>query len=291
MVIDKFLLLISLAFGVGLFILGSILNTLPKREKKQRVIDVPIYSQKGVITRLNASDKLQLLGSRLPSNNKALTVLFRMAKNPWGLTISTYNLIRYGGLVICLIIAIPLYLFDVLFSVLFAGLGACFFIIPIFYYKKCAARRESQWNQLYQFIWVIKHNLSFYDPKKVFLETENYISDHAENLPELVSGFHDFADHWNGSSIDDYLRENYCDFSIPKELLEIVLNSQKTGEYPENELNSLRRIILEKMNFHVQKVLSLVGTTATCYSAPFLLLSVSLVILVPVIISIIKSFS
>lgn len=294
MIVDKAILIILAAIAVALFILGVVIKTSNSNAEKKAAkngIKFTKVTTDDIINKLNASDAIKDFGSRF-ENSKELTVLFRKSKNPWNLTHFTYNAIRFGGLAVCIVLALIAYfVVGIEIMILFLIFGFLCFYIPQKKYKDAAADRERQWNQLYQFIWVIKHNATFYDPKKVWLETEAYISSHTKNLPELENGFHDFAEHWNGSYMDDYIHNNYGDFEIPKELFNIMLVSQQTGEYPENELNSLRTIIINKMNFTVQDVLSTVGAKATMSSAPFLLASVALVVIVPVVLQIMEAFS
>ena len=288
MIVDSTIVIVGLVIAVCLFILGAVLHTSQKINKK----GIPRTSE-GITKALNNSAFVQDFGKKfIGSSSKELEVLIRKSKNPWGLTPFTFQAIRFGGGGILLFIGIVVAVFiDWTYALIFIAFGAMCFILPKSMYTSYANSRESQWNQLYQYMWVIKHNLSWHDPKKVFYEAERYIDTHSKTTPELVQGFHDFAAHWNGSYADEYIVENYFDFSIPKELYSIILNSQVVGEYPGKELDSLRRVILEKMNFHVQDTLSTVGMKATMYSSPFLLGSVGLVVLVPVIISLISAFS
>lgn len=292
MIVDPIVILVALALGLSCFMLGIVFKTMPekKKDKATRDYNNSIMSTAGVIERMNNSNKIQSFGSR-SKNTKELNELFRKAKNPWNMTPATFNAVRYGGLIIPGIIGLSILPLDWTISLIFFAIAGMCYILPKKHYQDVARSREAQWNQLYQFIWVIKHNLNYFDPKKTFNETADYIKEHSETLPELVEGFYDFANHWNGKYMDNYIKETYGDFVIPKQLFEIVLTSQLTGEYPNNELTSLRTIILEKMNFHVQEVLSTVGMKATSYSAPFLLVSVGLVILVPVALSIMQAFS
>ena len=296
------LLLLSLAFLVfcfGVYIkvndkkveekLAERTKKLKKPKRKgSRKVEV---SPESVIRGFNESSFVQDIGSHFGNSNTE--VLFRKAKNPMGLTVSTYCFIRYFGLAIGLIVSILIFTFsgNFGFAMMFALFGIACFGYPKSVYENAAKKRESQWNQFYQFIWVVKHNLSFYDPRTTWLETEKYIREHSNNLPELEQGFHDFAEHWNGTFVDDYIKETYGDFIIPKQLFDVVLTSQLTGEYPDKELNSLRTVIINKMDFHVQEVLSAIGMKATLYSTPFVMASVTLVTLVPVLLDIVESFA
>lgn len=288
MIVNSTIVIVGLIIAVCLFIIGVAIHVTPKKEKEK----IPRNSD-GIIDGLNQSAFVQDFGKKFVGDGaKDLEVLIRKSKNPWGLTPFTFQAIRFGGGGILALAGIFFCVaVDWSIALFFLAFAALAFILPKQVYTNAANEREGQWNQLYQYIWVIKHNLSYYDPKKVFYETERYIDSHSKTTPELVQGFHDFATHWNGSYADDYIVENYFDFAIPKELYSIILNSQTVGEFPGKELDSLRKVILEKMNFYVQDTLSTVGMKATMYSAPFLMGSVGLVVLVPVIISLISAFS
>lgn len=292
MIIDRAIIIFVPILAVALIIIGMVLKPSQKHAKVSPKTENigSLFTTKGIINRLNSSQSVQDFGMKF-SNNSELAALFRKSKNPWNLTPFTYNFIRYGASLLFLVFGI---IFAMLFSWTFllifgAAAGMCF-ILPKNHYETIAKERESQWYQLYQFIWVLKHNLSYFDPKKTFIETSRYIDSHSKMLPELVTGFRDFADHWNGQYMDDYLKETYGDFQIANDLFDVVLTSQKTGEYPGKELESLRRVIIEKLNFHVQEVLSSVSMKSTMYSSPFLLMTVGLIILVPVIIQIMSAF-
>lgn len=295
MIVDRTLVILGLVVGVALVLLGLSFRHNKKPEvqaaKKDKVPLGKKLSSEYIIGEMNDSPFVEQFGSFF-SGQKELEILFRKAKNPWNLNPYTFNFIRYGGLIAGLILALLVSVFfDWLYALIPLAFGILCFVLPKKKYEDIAHKREVQWLQTYQFMWVIKHNLSYFDPKKTWYEVEKYIKSHTENLPELEQGFHDFGAHWNPNGMDEYIKTTYGDFVIAKQLYEIVAVSQQTGEYPENELNSLRTVILEKMNYHCQEVLQMVGTKATIASAPFLLVSVSLVILVPVCMQIISVFS
>ncbi len=289
MLVNKGTIIFLLLLGFVMIFIGIYLKPSKNAKKEKGKPEHGFFTKAGFIERLNRSSLSNSLTNTLKNNDK-LTVLFRKSKNPWNLTPNSFNAIRWGGLVLFLVLALGMIPIEWTISLVFLLFAGMCFVLPKKKYNDAAISREAQWNQLYQFIWVIKHNLNYNDPRRTWLETEKYIHAHTKNLSELENGFKDFAEHWNDENIDDYLRDNYCDFAIPKQLLEVVLNSHLTGEYPDKELTSLREIILEKMNFFVKERLSTVGAKATMCSSPFLLFSVSLVILVPIIIQLVQTF-
>lgn len=279
--------------GIIIVLFGLSYKFVTRDNSKNDKNKFDIRNAKGsdLVELLNSNKTVQNIGSKF-GTNKALDRLFRTSKNPWHLTPFTFNAIRYGGLVVCLVLGVVGYfIFGISFLAIFAIFGFLCYFLPNKKYQDAAKEREMQWNQLYQFMWVIKHNASFYDPKKVWNETAKYIRTHTENLPELEQGFADFASSWNGTYVPEEIIKNYGDFSIPKELYEIMLVSQQTGEYPENELNSLREIIINKMDFTVNNIISTVGAKATSVSAPFLLASMFTAVLFPVALTIMEAFS
>jgi hypothetical protein len=294
-VIVTLLVIAACLYVIGIIAHLGAQNRKPKQKGKSLFKTAKgkakIPTNEEIFNALNTSTFVESFANKFPKN-KELSVLFRKSKNPWGLTESSFVFIRYGGLAGGLILAFLSFIITKLpeLAILFAAIGVILFVVPESKYKNAAKDRERQWSQLYQFIWVIKHNATFYDPKKVWIETESYIKNHTKNLPELEEGFHDFAEHWNGQYMDEYIQRTYGDFDIPKELFNIMLQSQQTGEFPESELNSLRTIIVNKMNFMVQDTLSTVGTKATMCSTPFLLATVAIVVIVPVIMQVMEAF-
>lgn len=295
MVISPLIIVAVSAAALAFFLLAVVFHKNPhaldKLDKKK--IDKLLKTEanaKDLVEKLNNVAFVQAAGSKL-SNNAELEKLFRKAKNPWGLTPATYNFIRFGGLGLCTLFAMAFMPLLPPLSIAFAvfGVGCCF--APPQVYKAAAKEREAQWNQLYQFMWVIEHNLTYYDPKKTWFEVESYISKHSKSLTELTQGFHDFGTHWTGEGMDDYIKETYGEFPIPSQLFNIVQNAQETGEYPKNELDSLRTLIIQRMDFSIKETLSMVATRATLISTPCVLLTVSLIVLVPTAVNILGSFN
>lgn len=277
---------------VGMIVLGVLIKKDVWKPKKGKYIkDIKSINLSNTISTLNESKLVNMAGSKF-TNGTALELLFRKAKNPWNLTPATYNFIRYGLTILCVLVGLLLYFIaGWFFMILMFIIGALCFLIPKLKYNGAAKDREHQWNQLYQFMWVIKHNASLYDPKKVFNETALYIDKHAPQLNELREGFKDFADHWNGKYADDYIKTSYECFDIPKELYTIMLVGQQTGEFPEKELGALRTIIISKMDYAIKDTLSMTATQATLRSTPFLLVSMGVIILIPTLFSVFAAFA
>lgn len=292
MVINPLIFIPIIIIAVGLILVGIMLrlNIIQPRERKY-IKNIKSVNSDTVIAALNDSDLVANLGGKI-HNDSELELLFRKAKNPWNMTTQTFNFLRIGGLGAGVILGLISY-FLVGWSglAIFGIIGFLFYFVPKSAYKTAAAKREHQWNQLYQFMWVIKHNASFYDPKKVFNEASIYIKKHAPGLDELVTGFQDFADHWDNRVMDEYIDKNYSCFDIPRELFSIMQISQQTGEFPEEQLNSLRNIILNKMDFAVKETLTMTATQATIRSTPFLLASMAIIVLFPTMMSLLQAFA
>lgn len=294
MIVDSFVIVSLVAIALAFFILGIVFYKNPKMSEKlnkenlTKIMKSEVHA-KDILEKLNKLSFVQSAGNVI-HNQTELDKLFRKAKNPWNLTPQTFNFIRFGGLGFGIILALVTIQFSWPLSILFAIFAIAAFVVPEQQYKSIAKDRENQWNQLYQFMWVIEHNLSYYDAKKTWFEVENYIVRHTENLPELVQGFHDFGTHWTGNGMDDYLKKYYGEFSIPSQLFNIVQNAQDTGEYPKNELGSLRTLIIQRMDFAIKDTLSMVATQATLISTPCVLITVCLIVLVPTAINILASF-
>lgn len=292
MVISPFILIPIIVIAIGIILLGILLklNIIQTRERKY-IKNLKSVNSNNVVAALNDSDFVSNLGGKI-HNDTELELLFRKAKNPWNLTIQTFNFIRFGGALGGLVLGlISYFLVGWAGLAIFAIIGFLFYFVPKSAYKTAAEKREHQWNQLYQFMWVIKHNASFYDPKKVFNEASLYIKKHAPALDELVVGFQDFADHWDNRVMDDYIDKNYACFDIPRELFSIMQVSQQTGVFPEEQLNSLRNIIVNKMDFAVKETLTMTATQATIRSTPFLLASMAIIVLFPTLMSLLQAFS
>lgn len=216
--------------------------------------------------------------------------LFYKAKNPWKMTLGMFRAIRILIPAIAVIVAIPFFFVDYAISVFIIGLGVLGWWYPMYYYKAVASEREAEWNKFYEYIWVIKNNAMLYSPKKVFLETQNYIEDHAPHNKELIQGFRDFYAYWEEDEIPDYIARTYS-FSIPKEIYQIMFNMNRTGQFPSSELDSLREFIINKQDSAVEDNLSRVAASATMASLPAMMISVILGLMVPLVLQVLSVFS
>lgn len=240
---------------------------------------------KGFINKLNHSETVNKITAKFPKNEK-LEQIFNRAKNPWRMTMSTFQFVRFAGAALFLILGLPCLSVGMPYFVFMAGLGFLCFWYPLYFYKATGNERETEWNKSYEFIWVVKHNLMLYDPAKAYLEVHKYISSHAPHNKEIIQGFYDFYKYWSADGVDPYL-ERFYSFSIPREIYQIVFNMHKTGEFPEDGLNSLRAFIINTQNLAVEKQLSGVSGKATIFSLPFLMVSVIVALMVPLVMQII----
>lgn len=241
--------------------------------------------RKGIINKMNYNSFINHIGKKMPQSN--LEKIFNRAKNPWRMTIPTFQFIRFGGLFISLILAACLLPIGYQPSLFALAIGILFVWYPIYYYKAIGDEREAEWNKMYEFIWVIKHNIMLYDPAKSFINTKIYLEEHAPHNKELIAGFQDFYNHWNPDYIDDYI-ERYYPFSVSREIYQIIFNMNKTGDFPQDQLNSLRSFIINAQNLTVEKTLSSVSGKATIYSLPFLMMSVIVALMVPMVMQILQ---
>lgn len=281
--------LTGILFLIGLSILmiicsiyGLIVNRKKKKEEKDK-------KKEGFFESLNSNEAIQDFGQKI--GGFQLEKIFDRAKNPWGLTLGTFQLIRYGGLALFFTIAVVLFFLTrttsyVVFSF---GIGLLCFIYPMYYYKAIGNEREAEWNKFYEFIWVIKHNLMLYDPAKAYLNTKVYIQSHCPHNKELIAGFDDFYKYWNPEYIDEYIEKYYC-FSVTREITQIVFNMHQTGDFPDEQLSSLRDFIVNQQNLTVETTLSTVSGKATVYSLPFMLVSVIIGLMIPLIFQVIEFF-
>ena len=282
MVISNTTIISVLVFAFFLFLIGVAL----KGKKSFNVTQ--LLSTQEIFKRLDNSNAVAKLSGKF-NNETEIEKLFNKAKNPWNISVPTYNFIRFivaGAFVLAGLLLIPAIQY---FSVLLFMVGTLCFFMPKSVYKKAARQRENQWNQLYQIVWVIKHNLSNYGVKRTLNETQAYIASHYPYLTELETAFGEFSDHWNQNNIDEYLSATYGELPVARQLLDIFLNIEQTGEPANQELDSLRKLIIEKMNFHAREVLASISSKATLISTPFLMVSVLIIVLVPVLLKILES--
>lgn len=276
-------------FIVALLMLVIIFCIVKMRDSKNANIkEKKAQKSKGngsIISRLNESESVQEFGLKL--TNKHLQEIFNRAKNPWKMTIPTFQIIRYGGLFLSLVVAVLFLIINKQVSIFMTAIGILFVWYPMYYYKSIGSERETEWSKIYEYIWVLKHNLVIYTPEKAYMNTKLYIEEHSPHNKEIIQGFYDFYQYWDNSQIDPYI-EQYYPFSITREIVQIVFNMSKTGEFPEDSLNSLRAFIINQQDLMVTKILSSVTGKATIYSLPFLMISVILALMVPLVMQLIN---
>ena len=241
---------------------------------------------KGIINKLNHNEFVEQLGSIIPMGE--LEKIFNRAKNPWNMSLTTFQFIRYGGLTSFFILgSILLAVATWQVGMFWISMGLLCWYYPMYYYRAIGNEREMEWNKMYEFIWVIKHNIMLYDVAKAYMNVKVYLEEHAPHNTELIQGFEDFYKHWSTEEISEYV-ERYYPFSIPREITQILFNMNKTGEFPEEELNSLRQFIINTQDLAVEKTLSGVSSKATIFSLPFLMITVIISLMVPLVFQIIN---
>jgi len=264
-----------LVFIITFSAIRILIDAKYKNEKKKQKKKV-----QGFIPNLNHNDVVATFGKTFA--NKKLENIFNRAKNPWGMTYATFQAIRFGGLFICAIVGLVFVFSNWKIALFIFGIGVLCFWYPMYYYKAIGDEREAEWSKMYGYVWVVKHNIMLYDPKKAYMNVKIYIENNAPHNKELITGFNDFFKYWNEDQIDPYI-ERYYPFNVTRELVQIIFNMHKTGEFPEDSLNSLRTFIINRQDLVVEKQLSGVAGKATIFSLPFLMVSVILALLVPLI--------
>lgn len=271
--LSAFLIMLMMILGFQLMKMREMKKEAEERKNKKKY--------RGMINKLNHSDMVIGFGNIFQTEN--LEMIFNRSKNPWGMTIATFQFIRYFG---CLAMAIVAGLLFVSVGtqpgMLAGGCAFLFFWYPMYYYKAIGNERETEWNKMYEFIWVIKHNMMLYDPAKTYINVRQYIVEHAPHNQELIQGFDDFYHYWNPDEIDPYI-SRYYPFSIPREITQILFNTHVTGVFPEESLNSLRQFIINSQDEAVEKTLSGVSGKATMYSLPFMMVTVIIALMVPLV--------
>ena len=276
------LILFTLASVCGMCAIAYVIINDKLKERKEK------KSYDGIIDACNKSDIVNKIGSRIPLNK--VDEIFNRAKNPWDMTPATFQFIRYAGLVLFGLIGLALMpIVKWQFSFMMFAFAFISWYYPIYYYKAIGREREEEWNKMYEFIWVIKHNIMLYGPAKTYMNVKMYIEEHAPHNLELIQGFSDFYEYWQEDEIHEYVQK-YYPFSIPREITQIIFNMNKTGEFPEEELNSLREFIINTQNLSVEKILSGVTSKATLFSLPFLMVTVILALMIPLVVQIANIF-
>lgn len=280
MLIFAFLCIVAICFIIYAISKQKIVENSKKEVKKNH--------HKGIINKWNHSDMVEKIGSIAPMGD--LEKIFNRAKNPWGMTLTTFQFIRYAGLFVFSIIGVLLLVISTWqIGIFWISMGVLCWYYPMYYYKAIGDEREIEWNKMYEFIWVIKHNVILYDVSKAYMNVKIYIQQHAPHNLEIIQGFDDFYKYWSKDEKSEYL-EKYYPFSIPREIIQILFNMQKTGQFPEEELTSLRAFIINSQDLAVEKTLSGVSAKGTVFSLPFLMVTVIVCLMVPLIFQIIDMF-
>lgn len=281
---DRYLFLVIAAAAVALF-LGGIYGLWYNKKYKKEITErakkarTAPRGQVGLLDRLAES---ALVNNFKKFDSTKLRKIFYRAKNPWNITVPVFQFIRFFGLGFMLAVAAVVLFFSKEVAIFCAAIGILFVWYPMYYYKAIGEEREAEWNKMYEFIWVLKHNAMQYDPARVFLKTSEYIAEHAPHDKEIIQGFKDFYQHWDDEEIPEYIQKFY-DFPVPKEIYQIIFNMYKSGTFPEDSINSLREFIINKQDLVVEKALSGVSGKATIYSLPFMMLSVIVALMVPMV--------
>lgn len=212
--------------------------------------------------------------------------IFNAAKNPWGMTPSVFRSIRAGGVIGGMLLGLLLsFLFAktmfIWFGVLIAFIA---WFYPMYYYKAIAKEREQEWDKIYEFIWLFKHTSQLYDARKVCVECKNYIQKNYPQYQEIIDGLQDFYDYWDPEQIPEYIMQ-YYNFPIPKELYSILYQMEQTGVSPESNFSNLRVFCLNKHEKKIQKALSNVPAKATITTLPFLMASIILGLMLPMLVT------
>lgn len=277
--INSFMVMSLCATALIIFIMFFSIYRMYRNNKLYNSGDIKEKPKAGTfVGRLNENEMVKNFGDKI--NNQKMEALFNRAKNPWGMTVPTFQVIRFGGLLLSLILAAFTYALDDKIAMFCVMIGVLCAWYPMYYYKAIGQEREAEWSKMYEFIWVVKHNLMLYDPAKTYMNVKIYIEEHAPHNKEIIQGFDDFYTHWDPNTIDQYV-EKYYPFSITREITQIVFNANKTGDFPEESLTSLRQFIINQQDLTVSQTLSAVAGKATIFSLPFLMISVILALMVP----------
>lgn len=281
--------MVVIAMAIVLSVMGR--NSVRANPDGQEYDEYSAFkSDSDFVGRLNENALINRFGRLTTTeSNDALVKIFNASKNPWGITPTIFRGLRLAVVIIGSVISISIY---VLFgSVQTTGYAVFLTVLawwyPMYYYKAIGKEREEEWNKIYEYIWVIKNSSLLYDAKKVCLETRDYIAQHYPHQEEIITGFNDFYEHWSEQEIPEFVLKHY-DFYLAKEIYNILYNMAITGTSPDQNLNNLRSFSINKHNGRIQEILSGVPSKATLGTLPFLMLSVVIALLVPMVMSIMK---
>lgn len=270
---------IFLLFAIAMFCAYAMYKQR-RKEKYEEYVEEELA--KNPLNFANYKGFMDAIGRRMPSSQ--IEVLFNRSKNPWNMKIETFQAIRVIGAVVGVVLLIICSAFwkfpyGQLPGLLVGGLA---WFYPTYYYKAIGNEREEEFNKIYEFIWVLKNNLSLYDPEQALLNSKAYIEEHAPQNKYMIEFFDDYYNHWSTERIDPYITK-YYPFSIPKEVAHIVFNSYSTGISANPQLDQLRVFSVNAQDKAVIEILSKVPSQATMYSLPAMMIGVIIAMLVPML--------
>ena len=290
----KILIIVIIFILAITFTLINIINSKKKYIETKKILEADTYdgfvSNSDLVNKLNNNNTINKIGNFGFSNNKSTwNKIFDNARNPWGITPTIFKALRISSVILGVIIALLIFIFTgkIAFSMFGIFISLLGWFYPSYYYKTVAKEREEEWDKIYEFIWLIKHTAMLYDAKKVCIETKIYIENHSPQYKEIIRGFSDFNLYWNEETIPEEILRFY-NFGIPKELYKILFNMNITGTIPDQNLDNLRSFALNKHNGLIQRVLSNIASLATLASLPFLMLSLVVCLLIPMVLSFMK---
>lgn len=217
-----------------------------------------------------------------------LDKLFIESRNPWHLSKTMFQLIRFGGLIIGLAIALPIATYDMLWAALPLMAGLLAWFIPKKHYVDTAADNKAIWYEMYSYMWVISQNLMLYNPEATCYNTASFLRENT-NEDELAKCFQEFGDLWEEDEIPQKLVDKYFCFEIPKQIIKLMFNAQKLGQMDEEDFDAVETYISQEKDQQVEEVISKVAGKSVISSTPYVFLSILVGVIFPVLFSMLSS--
>lgn len=219
-----------------------------------------------------------------------LDKLFVESRNPWHLSKTMFQLVRFGGLIVGVIIALPVATIDITWAVLPLMGGLLAWWIPKKHYQDEAQANKDIWYEMYSYMWVISQNLMLYNPEATCYNVAAFLRENT-NEKELTAAFQEWGDNWEENEISQKIIDKYFCFEIPKQIVKLMFNAQKLGQMDEEDFIAVETYISQEKDQQVEDVIAQVAGKSVLSSTPFVFLSILVGVIFPVLYSMLITLS
>ena len=218
--------------------------------------------------------------------------LVRLSGNPFNLTPAVFSALIYIVPVISFIAFLIAYIAgESSLMILFIIISFLSFWYPQYLYSERIKSRGNSWFKIQQHIFKIEEELNSNDYKKSLINVSQYLKSIGED--ELSSGLEHMVDLWPDSDSDimESLKEfeKLYPFDIPKDLFNLLVNSERSGLSASKRLKTFKGTIIMKYQKYAEGVLNKIPSTATVASLPFLMFSVIIAMIIPRVFDLMRS--